>query len=74
MNLKAIDAALAAYREKLDEGDVARLEFFRKLWGALDEAAADAPAAEGRCTEIVAPAVPEAGFLRRRLTRLMVTR
>ena len=45
MNLKAIDAALAAYREKLDEGDVARLEFFRKLWGALDEAAADAPAA-----------------------------
>ena len=47
MNLKAIDAALAAYREKLDEGDVARLEFFRKLWGALDEAAADAPAAEG---------------------------
>ncbi|MVN16022.1 formate dehydrogenase accessory protein FdhE [Gordonibacter urolithinfaciens] len=47
MNLKAIDAALAAYREKLDEGETARLAFFRKLWGALDEAAADAPAAEG---------------------------
>ncbi len=46
MNLKAIDAALAAYRE-LDEGEMARLAFFRKLWGALDEAAADAPAAEG---------------------------
>ena len=31
MNLKAIDAALAAYREKLDEGEMARLAFFRKL-------------------------------------------
>lgn len=36
MNLKAIDAALAAYRDKLGERDAARLEFFRKLWGALD--------------------------------------
>lgn len=46
MNLKAIDAALAAYRDKLDEGDVARLDFFRKLWGALaDEGGAGEVAA-----------------------------
>ena len=40
MNLKAIDAALAAYRGKLDEGDAARLEFFRKLWDAVNADAA----------------------------------
>ncbi len=44
MNLKAIDAALAAYRGKLDEGDAARLEFFRKLW---DAASADAAPGAG---------------------------
>mgnify|MGYP006925649588 CR=1 FL=1 len=33
MNLKAIDAAIAAYRTNLDEGDVSRLAFFRELWG-----------------------------------------
>ncbi len=36
MNLKLIDAAIAAYRGQIDEGDAARLAFFRKLWGALD--------------------------------------
>ena len=29
MNLKAIDAAIAAYRTNLDEGDVSRLAFFQ---------------------------------------------
>lgn len=33
MNLKAIDAAIAAYRTNLDESDVSRLAFFRELWG-----------------------------------------
>ena len=39
MNLKAIDAAIAAYRTNLDEGDVSRLAFFRELWGVQAEAA-----------------------------------
>lgn len=42
MNLKAIDAAIAAYRTNLDEGDVSRLAFFRELWGVQDEEAARA--------------------------------
>lgn len=32
MNLKAIDAALAAYGQAADEDEAARLSFFRKLW------------------------------------------
>ena len=39
MNLKAIDAAIAAYRTNLDESDVSRLAFFRELWGVQAEAA-----------------------------------
>ena len=38
-SLKAIDAAIAAYRTNLDEGDVSRLAFFRELWGVQAEAA-----------------------------------
>lgn len=45
MNLKAIDAALAAYRDKLDDADNARLSFFRELWEAQDEIAAQAATA-----------------------------
>lgn len=45
MNLKAIDAAIAAYRTNLDDADNARLAFFRELWGAADESAARADAA-----------------------------
>ena len=42
MNLKAIDAAVAAYRTKLDVADGARLAFFREVWGVQDAVAADA--------------------------------
>lgn len=42
MNLKRIDAAVSAYASHLDEGDNARLAFFRKLWGVMDEAAKEA--------------------------------
>ena len=51
MNLKQIDAAIAAYRTNLDEGDNARLAFFRKLWEAMDEASKAAGAER-----------PESGF------------
>ncbi|WP_080797480.1 formate dehydrogenase accessory protein FdhE [Arabiibacter massiliensis] len=45
MNLKAIDAALAAYRPQLDDADNARLAFFRELWAVQDAAAREsAPA------------------------------
>ncbi len=37
MNLKLIDSAIAGYAGDLDEGDAARLSFFRKLWGVQDE-------------------------------------
>lgn len=37
MNLKRIDAAVAAYRKAgVDEGTIARLEFFRSIWGIQD--------------------------------------
>lgn len=36
MNLKAIDAAIAAYSPRLVETDVARLAFFRELWAVED--------------------------------------
>ena len=39
MNLKAIGAAIAAYRTNLDESDVSRLAVFRELWGVQAEAA-----------------------------------
>lgn len=39
MNLKAIDAAMAAYRTNLDDADNARLAFFRELWGVQDNVA-----------------------------------
>lgn len=57
MNLKAIDAAIAAYRTSLDDADNARLAFFRELWGAAAEAASEAATA-------VEYAVPDAGDLR----------
>lgn len=41
MNLKRIDAAIAAYESHLDEADRARLAFFRTLWGVQDAHAAD---------------------------------
>ena len=36
MNIKAIDAAIAAYRDGLDASDASRLALFRELWGAQD--------------------------------------
>lgn len=39
MNLKRIDAAIAAYETTLDEADRARLAFFRTLWGVQNECA-----------------------------------
>lgn len=47
INLKLADAAIAAYAKKLDEGDQARLAFFRKLWGIEAEVAAAARDASG---------------------------
>ncbi len=47
MNLKQIDAAIRAYQGTLEEGDVARLDFFRELWGKLAEQAANGGVAEG---------------------------
>ena len=41
MNLKRIDAAIKVYAEHLDEADLARLAFFRKLWGIIDETESD---------------------------------
>lgn len=43
MNLKLIDAAIAAYSDKLDDADAARLAFFRALWEAQAACAAEAP-------------------------------
>lgn len=57
MNLKAIDAAMAAYRTNLDEADNARLAFFRELWGVMDDVAARAAVA-------AAYPVPDADDLR----------
>ena len=45
MNLKAIDAAVAAYKTRLDEADGARLAFFREVWGVQDSVAAEAAGA-----------------------------
>lgn len=36
MLIKMIDMAIADYAGKIDEGDAARLGFFRKIWGAQD--------------------------------------
>ncbi|MEG1907166.1 MAG: formate dehydrogenase accessory protein FdhE [Gordonibacter sp.] len=44
MNLKAIDAAVAAYSMSADGRDGGRLAFFRKLWEVEAASAADAPA------------------------------
>lgn len=57
MNLKAIDAAIAAYRPQLEDDDNARLAFFRALW---DEQARIATCA----AETGGYAVPEASDLR----------
>lgn len=47
MNLKAIDAAMSAYRTKLDDADGGRLTFFRRIWDEQDvlsaEMAAETP-------------------------------
>lgn len=37
INLKLADSAINAYASKLDDSDMARLRFFRKLWGIEDE-------------------------------------
>lgn len=37
MNLKRIDAAIAGYRDKLDQKDRARLDAFRAVWGVQQE-------------------------------------
>lgn len=39
MNLKLIDAAIAAYSNEIDAKDLARLEFFRRIWGVQAEVA-----------------------------------
>lgn len=57
MNLKLIDAAIADYQGRLDAGDIARLDFFRALWGALDECVSKA--------DLPAYAAPDAGTVKR---------
>ena len=37
MNMRLINTAVNAYKGMLDEGDVARLEFFHELWKVVDE-------------------------------------
>ncbi len=44
MNLKRIDAAIAAYKTKSEDADAARLAFFREVWGVQDSVAAEAAA------------------------------
>ena len=44
MNLKRIDAAIAAYKTKSEDADAARLAFFREVWGVQDSVAAGAAA------------------------------
>lgn len=41
MNIKAIDAAIAAYKDTIDEADARRLGLFRELWGVQDAIAAE---------------------------------
>lgn len=36
MNMKAIDAAIAAYQGKIDAADASRLKLFRELWAVQD--------------------------------------
>ncbi|OUO86080.1 formate dehydrogenase [Gordonibacter sp. An230] len=43
MNLAIIDAAIAAYRPRLDEADGARLAFFRELWAVQDAVSRESP-------------------------------
>lgn len=45
MNLKLIDAAIAAYEPKLSESEGERLRFFRTLWGVQDELSREYPEA-----------------------------
>lgn len=56
MNLKQIDAAIASYRDTLDESGLARLSFFRTLWGELDRIA--------KGSEAEAYRIPETDVLR----------
>ena len=39
MNLRLVDTAIKSYAESLDEGDMARLAFFRALWGVQNDVA-----------------------------------
>jgi FdhE protein len=43
MNLKLIDMVIGQYSGVLEQAEVARLEFFRSLWAALNEATGDVP-------------------------------
>lgn len=49
MNLKQIDAAIAAYQGSLDEAGTARLDFFRALWAVLDGISSQASSREAYC-------------------------
>ena len=40
MNIKLIDAALAAYEKDMTEGDKTRMSYFREIWGIMDGASA----------------------------------
>lgn len=85
MNLKLIDAAIAAYDGKLDADDAARVAFFRTLWGVqvacaneADQVAWESLAPdevldayrEGRAVLTCAPVAVDADALARALEQL----
>lgn len=47
MNVKQLDAAVAAYEGLLDPSDASRLDFFRALWERRDACASDGGASDG---------------------------
>lgn len=41
LNLKLADFSISEYSKSIDEADVLRLQFFRKLWGVMEDAATE---------------------------------
>ncbi len=66
MNLKRIDAAIANYRTAgISIDDAARLDFFRALWGALDEHLRETKTSGEADRQLPAYAAPDAGTIKR---------
>ena len=69
MNLKLIDAAIDGYQGHIDEGDAARLAFFRTLWGALDACVREAQSSDDASLALSSYAAPDAGTVKHAGTR-----